>query len=246
MDFFPDNTLTRYTTKLPSDINLSGEWEVGLVEIQYPVSWYNIEEGNSKFAVIEVYPKEAESSDGAKQKNLWKSQLTPGYYPGPGKLVKDLNEIMKKETQTKNIKFSYNETNGKVSVELAENFIFSMDDGLRHYLGFDENNVIESKEAPNVVDINQGFYSLYVYTDILEQRIIGDTTAPLLRVVPVKGHQGDLITKTYENIQYFPVQKKTFSTIEINIRTDMGTPVKFQRGKVYVTLHFRKKRLGYF
>ena len=40
--YFPNNTLTEYTTHLAKEIGLQGEWEVGLAEIQYPHAWYNI------------------------------------------------------------------------------------------------------------------------------------------------------------------------------------------------------------
>ena len=33
MQYYPDNTAARYTTKLTSPIELEGDWEVGLVEI---------------------------------------------------------------------------------------------------------------------------------------------------------------------------------------------------------------------
>jgi len=33
MDYYPENTVARFTTKLPSNIDLDGEWEVGLSEI---------------------------------------------------------------------------------------------------------------------------------------------------------------------------------------------------------------------
>ena len=42
MDAFPENTLTQYVTKLPDRFDLLGEWEVGLSEIQYSISWYNV------------------------------------------------------------------------------------------------------------------------------------------------------------------------------------------------------------
>ena len=42
MKYFPSNTLTEYTTHLAKEIDLQGEWEVGLTEIQYPHAWYNI------------------------------------------------------------------------------------------------------------------------------------------------------------------------------------------------------------
>jgi len=42
MDLHPDNTLTCYATALQQRINLSGQWEYGLVEMQYTHSWYNV------------------------------------------------------------------------------------------------------------------------------------------------------------------------------------------------------------
>ena len=42
MNYFPNNTLTHYTTKLPKIMDLNGTWEIGLAEIQYPHSWYNV------------------------------------------------------------------------------------------------------------------------------------------------------------------------------------------------------------
>ena len=41
-DHFPNNTLSEYTTKLPQEINLEEFWEVGVAEIGYPHTWYNI------------------------------------------------------------------------------------------------------------------------------------------------------------------------------------------------------------
>lgn len=37
-----DNTISRFRVKLPDKIDLDGEWEVALVEIAYPVTWFNI------------------------------------------------------------------------------------------------------------------------------------------------------------------------------------------------------------
>lgn len=36
--------------------------------------------------------------------------------------------------------------------------------------------------------------------------MVGDTLVPLLRIVPIRGHDGDTVTKTYENINYQPVE----------------------------------------
>jgi hypothetical protein len=47
MDYFPDNTLTHFTTRLPQMMDLDGSWEIGLPEIQYPHSWYDIKKGEA-------------------------------------------------------------------------------------------------------------------------------------------------------------------------------------------------------
>jgi len=80
-----------------------------------------------------------------------------------------------------------------------------------------------------------------VYTDIIEPRVVGDTLAPLLRLVP-RGTYGEDSVETFKNIEYIPLRTKYFSTIEIDIRDDTGRPIPFERGKVVVTLHFRQRR----
>ena len=76
--------------------------------------------------------------------------------------------------------------------------------------------------------------------------MVGDVKAPLLRTVKITGKEGLTVNSTFQTVQYVPVQRKQFSTIEIDIRDDMGCPVPFQRGKVIVTLHFWRKRPAYF
>ena len=48
----------------------------------------------------------------------------------------------------------------------------------------------------------------------------------------------DVIAKTFTNIQYVPVQTKSFEDVEIVLKNDTGKPVPFERGKVIATLHF--------
>ena len=42
LHLYPNNTLTHFTTQLAKDIDLQGQWEVGLSEIQYPHTWHNM------------------------------------------------------------------------------------------------------------------------------------------------------------------------------------------------------------
>ena len=103
-----------------------------------------------------------------------------------------------------------------------------------------------SVTGSNVCDLQRGFYSLLVYCDVVEHVVVGDVKAPLLRTVNIIGKEGLTVNRIFQTVQYFPVQRKQFSTIEIDLRDNTGRPVPFQRGKVIVTLHFRRKRPSYF
>jgi hypothetical protein len=229
---FPNNTLTHYFTKLPHAIDLvGGQWEVGLAEIQYPHTWYNIAEDEA-FFVAEI---EGEVHFGV---------LKAGFYESPELLVKRLKLVCKSSLPDCNaIQFTYDNITKKVTVSLKPNVSISFSAHLQTMLGFAQSHYEDGiHEGDRVIDIRQGFYSLYVYCNILEPHMVGDVLVPLLRIVPTRGKDGELITRTYENTMYYPVQQKHFDTVELDIRDDTGGRVSFERGKVVVTLHFRERR----
>jgi hypothetical protein len=39
METYPNNTLSKFTNRLPCPLNLNGEWTVGIQEIFYPTSY---------------------------------------------------------------------------------------------------------------------------------------------------------------------------------------------------------------
>ena len=59
MQYFPDNKTSNFVTKLSRTLQLDGEWEVGLAEIDYPHAWYNIRQGKNSleiYAPDKLYP----------------------------------------------------------------------------------------------------------------------------------------------------------------------------------------------
>ena len=52
MQHFPDNKTLNFVTKFSRTLQLDGEWEVGLAEIVYPHTWYNIRKGKNS---VEIY-----------------------------------------------------------------------------------------------------------------------------------------------------------------------------------------------
>jgi hypothetical protein len=95
-------------------------------------------------------------------------------------------------------------------------------------------------------DITGHIDQLYVYCDVVENVAVGDTLAPLLRIVDAKNLRKGYIHEEYNPPRYLPLQKKAFDTVDIYIMTDYGSKVPFESGKAICTLHFRKAAASYF
>ena len=76
--------------------------------------------------------------------------------------------------------------------------------------------------------------------------MVGDAQVPLLRIVPVEGRRdAEMVTRVFDPVQYCPLVLRRFQTVEIDIRDDTGVKIPFERGRVVVTLHCRKRKESY-
>ena len=253
MHTHPTNTLTHYITTLPKRILLRGQWECGLVEVQYPHSWYNIVDDDAGFAV--TLPIDEEHPRSLHTKTV---RIGTGYYKDPWSLILSINASLRRVVGEGRVKLSYNIITHKVSVHMAPNTVFRAAI-LTAVLGFRTTTLdylpkdpdapdfkVLITEANTVITMERGLDSLYIYTDVVEPRVVGDSLVPLLRIIPVSGRHGDIVSKTFDKIHYVPVLYKEFGTIEIDIRDDTGNRVPFEVGKVTVTLHFQRQRTALF
>ena len=139
------------------------------------------------------------------------------------------------------VHFKEDELTKKVTMEIKSGYSMILNKRMSRILGF--GGVVErhkkTVESPYISDLSV-LSAIYVYCDIVEPQVVGDTNAQLLRSIPLEGKFGDIISETFVNIQYSMVQRKLFEDIEILLRGDTGDPVPFERGKVVVTLHPRK------
>ena len=97
--------------------------------------------------------------------------------------------------------------------------------------GGKEIKITKPTTSPYVADLN-GTAMIYFYCDIVQPQVVGDTNAKLIKSVPVQGKMGKVVAKMFTNIQYMPLQTKSFEDIEIILRDDTGKPVPFECGKV--------------
>ena len=227
---FPNNKTTSYRMKLPQSIDLEGVWEVGLYSISYPNTWYTLQKGVDTHLFY------------ADRTGLFQQAIMDyGYYQSMQELIKAANKALSRNV-CDNIKLTYNAFTGKVTVQIKNGFQFAVMKPLSIILGCGGKDVILKKttESPYVADLTTVSTTIYVYCDIVEPQIVGDTSAQLLKSIPAEGKFGDIIAKTFTNIQYVPIRTKSFEAVEVLLRNDTGDPMPLERGKVVITLHFKK------
>ncbi|KAL3080977.1 hypothetical protein niasHS_012705 [Heterodera schachtii] len=103
---------------------------------------------------------------------------------------------------------------------------------LAYILGFNSTEFMQPvKEAKFVPDMSGGVSSFHVYTpDLIEPMMIGDVTAPVLRIVTIRGNPDQVVEEQFFAIQYHKLLSKEVAEILIEIRTNSGSLMPFQYG----------------
>ena len=245
LDSYPNNTASRFTTKLPDRIELGSEYEVGLSEIIYPHTWFNFDNSDGRYAL------HYRSTDRTYTSITFKS----AYYPDGMTFANDLNRQLapiwsEYKSGQPTFKFTFSPStmkmniynNNKISIQVSLDFI--------KLLGFSESYFLRMlgagattgvTTASKILTVKGVKSMMYIYCDVVSYSIVGDIEAPLLRVCSSSGKDGDMVRNIYTHPHYVPVARNDFEAIEINISDDLGRPVPFLHGKSLVTLHFRPK-----
>ena len=67
------------------------------------------------------------------------------------------------------------------------------------------------------MNLNIGIDAIYVYSDVIQTKLVGDSSMPLLSVVTLCGVFGEIAFKEYSSPVYTPLAKHVFSTIEMHV-----------------------------
>lgn len=167
--------------------------------------------------------------------------LPSGSYDTILYLAQQLNAL------TPSVRFSIIEGTNKFLVELGE-YVERVEFSGRmgHLLGFSKeygkHTLTFDQDAPYYPHLEGNAHSLYIYSSIVDHQIVGDTVAPLLRVVcPDAAKLGQTVSEKYIKPYYLPVNSNYIDTIDIQIRTTTGHFFPFLSGNpVVASLHFRK------
>ena len=98
-------------------------------------------------------------------------------------------------------------------------------------------------------DLSSGTSLIFVYIDIIQYQTVGDTKAPLLRVIDsnrrIKNGSACSIEpnhrKNFTNLDYKKLFTSSVQSISVQLRTETGRLVPFAgTGKVVLTLKFKR------
>jgi hypothetical protein len=261
MDVYPDNAISHYTTRLRQPIDLDGRWEVALVEASVPTRWYNVTEEEYRMRM------HISTSKTGKRKRYFIKSIEHSHYERPQQLHRALNRAWR-ELKTDIPKGSLFMLEG--FADIREAFVYDADENiitmnpkLKEYpihvtgklglllgIGDGTRQWIQASNDKNVVgevmQIDNSVNHIYLYTDIVDYVVTGDTVAPLLRILPMQSFAGndqmDHYTHTFTKAHYIPVSRHHIESIHIDLRDDQGKNIPFVSGKSIVKLHFRRKR----
>lgn len=244
MDLFPNNTLANFKIQIPTRLYLGQNYEVALVEIQYPLRWETFSDANSYAMKLRIRNA---NGIGFKTETV---RIEGGYYKSVEELLKIMNKTLSGYLQANDhdrdaIVLRENKYKHRLHVACHDGFSIEFAPEFCYALGFEPDRIYSnpSNWSSREYDLAHGFYSLYVYCNIVEPQIVGDVYAPLLRTVAVKGNFGEHVIKTYGEPHYLKVNADEVRVIEINIKDDTGRTVPFMSGRVVCKLHFRQRTI---
>lgn len=293
INYFPDNTLARYTTKLahPLIFQPGEKWKVAVMEISYPYGFDTLDseivagkQMTINIIVTKVgriiFPARKYSSFEDLYKTIRDSISDKGKQEAllnelAVYITRDQNHIsvLKKSKQiwkpdvtpiiSDFINYLDVQIPGKTPVLVSVNF------PVRVYYGFDDlistirsrlptlavlavaNDQIRKLMLDDVQSLQLlptrrigAFYGdtepVYLYTDIIEPQLVGDSYVRSLRVIHFPNPQGQ---HYFVTPYYFPVEKNIIETISISLITKLGNFAKFEVSPeaTIVVLHFIKR-----
>ena len=257
----------------------NGSWEVALLEISYPAKFHNVVNGkytyNSDYLRDNDNPFELEVPKGqyntvSEILRIMAAQVKQIYtkYHDGSILTRYAWEL----SQYEPFEYTLDELSGVLSIKLNSRYarITLLSTDLRVILGMPyiidpdvphhivTGTIVDASKwtkADYPVDI-QKLHSVMIYTDIIEHQIIGDTLAPLLRVVPIitkyRGGsifelnmvQPSLLRHTFTSpLQFKRLEKKSFHSISIDLYGENGEKIPFVGvGRCSLSLLFRYNR----
>ena len=99
-------------------------------------------------------------------------------------------------------------------------------------------------EGGMTADVSVGLNNIYVYSDVMTQiNFVGDTIQSCLRVIPTNiENRNKRVIFEPVNYHFFPLRSNTIRDIGVELRTELGELVPFERDSTVLTICVRRTR----
>lgn len=254
---FPDNVATHFTTQLPQNFCLHGDWCVGLTEIQIPHTFQHVSIDESEGVVsIRTCKRSNVNELRPEKERVDFGRIKSGVYSDVASLLKEINNL----NNVKGHLLFEIQSGGYVQIKClcmrdcaTYSHTFTLSEKLLKILGLEQIRVIScnGKEEHYVIgnrpaNLANGLPAvLMIYSNICQPYVTGDVRSSLLRVVSLNLRDyvyGGVEIKNFSPPMYLPLLSTSFQSIEIDIKSEHGTPIPFDYGTLTVTLHFKRVR----
>lgn len=256
--------MAQFSTKLPKEIKLSGNWEVGLSDIIFP-SKFVLPAETIRLQQLPVQLDTERSDIPPPIEDLSDDETSPTLeeeryhtdkkdFASAADLIAHLNSKVSQaspDSDHEDKLYFQLDRYDFVSIVIPPRKNLIMSERLRSILGFREDSLSEDYKNTGMVKrtIHAAascymfhVYTMYIYTDIVQPNVVGDKMSQLLDIIPVQsGDRFTLNTYRMEKPRYVPLLQKTINFPSISLMMDNAEPMPFaDTGRVVVKLHFKK------
>lgn len=226
---YPGNHTANFKVRLPRQLNLNETWRVGLADVTFNNSRFTFDRGQ-KVAV--------RSDDKAFDSEV---VIAPALYESIEMLIAEINKQVAREISIETVpKLEFSE--GKVSVK---NGYYTNVKRKRISIGLEFSTTLKNIlgiDRWGIPSLNARQPIIFVYSDIVKKRVVGDVAVRLLRTIdPSKGRSfGSIVSLTFRNIYFCRLDVYDVREIELQLLDDTGLEPLFKYGSFRVTLQFRQ------
>ena len=91
--------------------------------------------------------------------------------------------------------------------------------------------------------INAKGKNMFIYCSLLDYRVVGSISTPLLRFTPLKVAKHTINLVEFENVFYYSLLYNDINEFNIDVLNELGIPIRFYKTKPTFLLHFRRKHV---
>lgn len=259
--YYPDNTLSNFTVKLPNAIDFENyKYEVALTELIISAKVHTLSLRERELYIKRSFSKLKNDSNKIDKNNeklentIEKEEyiiIPKGYYNNKREVFEAWNLEFRKSLYCKDLQFDLLNND---DVLLKSDYYPIAYNNFKVLLKGELFNrlVLRSKRRKKDA-VSEVYYKKitkdlllspprigFFYSDILQHQIVGDKQLQLLRIseLPIDNYNG-YCSVTFHDLHYIPISKSYFDTISMSILTVSGDFYPFSDGTLIAKLHFR-------